>query len=192
MSDFHINNRIDIVSKNSEDTNKEMKYLTESLQTTLSDSDIRIYYNLKGLDGVSNMVEPFKIILTGFHERMTRDIESIEDLLLENNLTSKQIKILNQSKKLDSESLKIIEETQTFLQHVKDKVQDPDYKKLETIAYETVMKNKIKPTTPYEIEVLNQCVKKQQSKKGGLRKSNQKKNKTKKNKTKKNKSTKRM
>jgi hypothetical protein len=192
MSDFHINNRIDIVSKNSEDTNKEMKYLTESLQTTLSDSDIRIYYNLKGLDGVSNMVEPFKIILTGFHERMTRDIESIEDLLLENNLTSKQIKILNQSKKLDSESLKIIEETQTFLQHVKDKVQDPDYKKLETIAYETVMKNKIKPTTPYEIEVIKQCVKKQQSKKGGLRKSNQKKNKTKKNKTKKNKSTKRM
>lgn len=187
MSDFHINNRIDIVSKNSEDTNKEMKYLTESLQTTLSDSDIRIYYNLKGVDGVSNMVQPFKIILTGFHERMTRDIESIEELLLENNLTSKQIKILNESKKLDSESLKIIEETQTFLQHVKDKVQHPDYKKLETIAYETVMKNKIKPTTPYEIEVINQCVKKQQSKKGGFRKSNQKKNKTKKNK-----STKRM
>jgi hypothetical protein len=192
MSDFHINNRIDIVSKNSEDTNKEMKYLTESLQTTLSDSDIRIYYNLKGVDGVSNMVEPFKIILTGFHERMTRDIESIEDLLLENNLTSKQIKILKESKKLNSESLKIIDETQTFLQHVKDKVQDPDYKKLESIAYETVMKNKIKPITPYEIEVLNQCVKKQQSKKGGLRKSNKKKNKTNKNKTNKNKSTKRM
>jgi len=192
MSDFHINNRIDIVSKNSEDTNKEMKYLTESLQTTLSDSDIRIYYNLKGLDGVSNMVEPFKIILTGFKERMIRDIESIEDLLLENNLTSKQIKILKESKKLNSESLKIIDETQTFLQHVKDKVQDPDYKKLESIAYETVMKNKIKPITPYEIEVLNQCVKKQQSKKGGLRKSNKKKNKTNKNKTNKNKSTKRM
>jgi hypothetical protein len=178
MSDFHINNRIDIVSKNSEDTNKEMKYLTESLQTTLSDSDIRIYYNLKGVDGVSNMVEPFKIILTGFHERMTRDIESIEDLLLENNLTSKQIKILKESKKLDSESLKIIEETQTFLQHVKDKVQDPDYKKLETIACETVIKNKIKPKTPYEIEVLKQCLKKQQSKKGGVRKSKKRKNKT--------------
>jgi hypothetical protein len=177
MSDFHNNNRIDIISKNSEDTNREMKLLKESLQTTLSDSDIRIYYNLKGLDGVSNMVEPFRIILTGFQERIPRDNESIENLLLENNLTSEQIKILNESKKLYSESLKIIDETQIFLQHVKEKVQDPDYTKLETIAYETVMKNKIKPITPYEIEVLNQCVKKQ-SKKGGVRKSNKRKNKT--------------
>jgi hypothetical protein len=178
MSDFHINNRIDIISKNSEDTNRDIKVLKESLQTILSDSDIRIYYNLKGVDGFINMVEPFKIILTGFQERIPREIESIENLLLENNLTSEQIKILNQSKKLDSESLKIIDETQNFLQHVKDKVQDPDYKKLETIAYETVIKNKIKPKTPYETEVLNQHLKKQQSKKGGLRKSNNRKNKT--------------
>jgi hypothetical protein len=124
------------------------------------------------------MVEPFKIILTGFQERIPRNNESIENLLLENNLTSEQIKILNQSKKLNTKSLKIIYEIQIFLQHIKDNVQDPDYKKLETIAYETVIKNKIKPITPYEIEVLNQHLKKQQSKKGGLRKSNKRKNKT--------------
>ena len=128
MSDFNISNRINIMRKTSEDTNREMTVLNESLQTALSDSDIRIYYSLKGAHRVTNMIEPFKIILSGFQERILRNKESIENLLLESNLTSEQIKILKQSKKLDYESLKIIDETQMFLQLVKDKVQSPDYK----------------------------------------------------------------
>lgn len=128
MSDFNISNRINIIRKTSEDTNREMTVLNESLQTALSDSDIRIYYILKGAHRVTNMIEPFKIILSGFQERILRNKESIENLLLESNLTSEQIKILKQSKKLDYESLKIIDETQMFLQLVKDKVQSPDYK----------------------------------------------------------------
>jgi hypothetical protein len=175
------NEEIESITETSKHTNTEMVHIKASLKTNMTDSDIRILYNRKGVSGVKNMIDPFKIILTGAQERIRREIKRIDNMLEEHsrqsNLTKEHIKMLNKSKHLDEESLKTINEIQEFFKDKQDMVQQPDYGSLETLALEKVRQHNVQPKTFTQERVLELV--KVKSKRGGIRKSNKRKNKTK-------------
>ena len=176
-----LNKQIESITKTSKDTNEEMRYMKKSLKTIMTDSDTRSLFNQKGVSGVNDMINPFKIVLTDAQERIHREIESIDNMLQEHprqsNLTTEQIKLLNKSKQLDEESLKTIDEIQDFLKDKQDMVQQPDYGSLETLALETVRQHNLQPKTFTQERVLELV--KFKPKRGGVRKSNKRKNKKK-------------
>jgi len=166
MTDTNTDTLFDIVMRISKTNNTNMIFYKHTLEN-LTDMDIRKNYKKSG----ENMFEPFENILKNYKNNLIpNNLKSIAVLREINN--PDQIKELNECKKLENKSLKIIDEILDIFKNIMEKrLNTSIISTLEDLARETITKNNIKPTNSIEETVL-----KQSYNKGGLRKSRKRKN----------------